>query len=200
MFSRRGRLCDQRKHPEGWHVRIFVEALNFAAVRHRTQRRKGRSGAPYINHLIEVAHLLTIHGEVDEEVLAAAVLHDAVEDVGVTEAELRALFGDRVADLVMCVSDDMALPTWERKLRQVEHAGSLSPEAQNIKVADKISNLRGILTSPPEYWSLERKQAYYRWAREVVRACHLANPGLLAMFDDVYASGLTCLVQEHRTT
>lgn len=170
-----------------------LEALNFAALRHRRHRRKGREGAPYINHLIEVAHLLATHGVEDETTLVAAVLHDAVEDVSVTLDEVRQRFGDGVASLVAEVTDDGRLSFWQRKLAQVEGASSLSPAAQNLRVADKISNLRGILVSPPEHWSLQRKLAYYRWAKEVVSGCVLAKEQLRETFETIHASGEAAL-------
>ena len=174
-------------------MRELLDALNFAAVRHRSQRRKGREGAPYVNHLIEVANLLVAHGVTDEMVLVAAVLHDSIEDVGVSAAEIRQRFGVDVSRLVREMTDDPSLPTWQRKLQQIETASDLSPNAQNIRVADKISNLRGILISPPANWSLERKLAYYAWARRVVEGCRSAIPGLLDTFRDVHVSGSTAL-------
>lgn len=173
--------------------RRFLEALNFAALRHRRQRRKGREGAPYVNHLIEVAHILTAHGLSQPELLCAAVLHDSIEDAGVTLDEIRQRFGDVVAAIVLEVTDDESQPFWQRKLLQVERAPLLSAHAQNLRVADKISNLRGILMSPPANWSLERKLAYYRWAEQVVAGCERASAELLQTFGDVHATGLATL-------
>jgi guanosine-3',5'-bis(diphosphate) 3'-pyrophosphohydrolase len=154
----------------------FLDALNFVAVRHRSQRRKGRAGAPYINHLIEVAWILTQHGVDDIDVLCAALLHDAVEDAGVNESEIRKRFGARVAGMVRMLTDDDSKMLADRKQEQVDLSGTLPPEVQDIRIADKISNLRGILTSPPENWSLARKQTYYRWAQAVVRECTEGRP------------------------
>lgn len=174
-------------------MRRFVEALNFAALRHRAHRRKGVAGTPYINHLIEVAHILSSHGLEDEVLLAAAVLHDSVEDVGVTPDELRARFGDEVTAVVLEMTDDTTLSPADRKQYQVEHAGSLSERGQNLKVADKISNLRGILTSPPTNWTRERKLSYYRWAKTVVDRCELADERLRRTFRDLHDTGLLAL-------
>lgn len=179
-------------------MKRFLDALNFAALRHREQRRKGEGGAPYINHLIEVAHLLSSHGLDDETLLCAAVLHDSIEDVGVTAEELRQRFGEEVTSVVIEMTDDPSLTVLERKLRQIDAAPTLSARAQHLKVADKISNLRGILTSPPENWSLERKRAYYTWASKVVAGCSSADPGLLRTFEDVHATGLLTLEMRGR--
>ncbi len=173
----------------GFGARRFLDALNFAALRHSNQRRKGRAGAPYVNHLIEVAHILANHGVDDLDLLCAALLHDAVEDAGVTAAEIRSRFGERVMHLVLAVTDNDSDPLWQRKLHQIERAPTLSPEAQNLRIADKISNLRGILTSPPENWSIERKLAYFGWADKVVDGC---SDGLLSLreaFFEIHRSG-----------
>ena len=177
-------------------IGVFLEVLNFAALRHRHQRRKGRAGAPYVNHLIEVAHLLASHRVEDPEILCAAILHDAVEDAEVTLTEIEGRFGGRVARIVRELTDDPTLPVWQRKVAQVEGASSLSEDAQHVRVADKISNLRGVLTSPPERWSLERKLAYYGWAAQVVAGCVRADRGLLETFSQVHESGMTALQLE----
>jgi guanosine-3',5'-bis(diphosphate) 3'-pyrophosphohydrolase len=180
-------------------VHLLLDALNFAALRHRTQRRKGRNGAPYVNHLIEVAHILALHGVDDADTLRAAVLHDSVEDAEVRPEELRERFGRNVAELVGEVTDEVALPVWRRKLVQIEQAPHISPGAQAIRVADKISNLRGILTSPPTTWSLERKLAYYAWARQVVDGCTQAPESLRATFSEVHTVGMAVLYASQAT-
>lgn len=171
----------------------FLDALNFVAVRHRDQRRKGKAGAPYVNHLIEVAWILSQHGVEDIDVLCAALLHDAVEDAGVPESEIRKRFGSRVSDMVAWLTDDPTLMLADRKQDQIDRSQYMPAEVQNIRIADKISNLRGILMSPPERWSLERKLSYYKWARAVISGCDKGLPSLLRAFDDVYDSGLAAL-------
>ena len=114
--------------------------------------------------------------------MIAALLHDTVEDVGVTRDELTEKFGPDVANLVMEVTDDKSLPKQERKRLQVEHAPNLSARAQTIKLADKISNLQAILISPPVDWSSERRKQYFDWAKQVVDALSQPNPILKAEF------------------
>ena len=93
---------------------VLLQALAFAADRHRDQRRKGAGGASYINHPIAVAALLAGSGQVtDEALLVAAILHDTVEDTGTTFAELEARFGNDVVGLVREVTDDKSLPKGE---------------------------------------------------------------------------------------
>src|SRR5215210_7565453 len=148
---------------------LLLDALRFAAARHRDQRRKGKESSPYINHPIDVAHLLaTVGGVTDVEILVAAVLHDTVEDTHTTPAELEELFGPAVRRLVEEMTDDKRLSKAERKRLQIVHAPHISPRAKLIKIADKICNVRDIAASPPIDWTVERRAEYFDWAERVV--------------------------------
>ncbi len=156
----------------------------FAADKHSAQRRKGAAAEPYINHLIEVAQLLSAaQPEPDAELVVAALLHDTIEDAGVTKEELTGRFGTDVAHLVAELTDDKSLPKRERKRLQVVNAPKESVRAQIIKLADKISNLRAIRSSPPVDWTEQRKAEYFDWARQVVGGFTAPNPVLKAEFD-----------------
>ena len=168
-------------------MREILSAALFAAEKHAKQKRKGEAGEPYINHLLEVAHLVsTVAPEQDTNLIIAALLHDTIEDVAVTKQELAEQFGSDVADLVVELTDDKSLPKAERKRLQVEHAPKLSVRAQIIKLADKISNLRAILSSPPADWDYERKKAYFTWGKQVVDGLTAPNPILKAEFDRTF--------------
>lgn len=167
---------------------LFIRAIAFAAEKHRDQRRKGKNASPYINHPIALAHVLSLEAGVhDTDVLCAAILHDTVEDTETTEAELIALFGPRIAGMVMDVTDDKTLDKAARKQKQVEHAPHISHGGKLVKLADKICNLRDIRTAPPEGWPVERKREYYDWAERVVAGVRGAHAGLEALFDAEYA-------------
>src|SRR4029079_14733374 len=80
---------------------LIVRALEFAANKHRDQRRKDAQASPYINHPIALANVLVHEGQVsDPTVLSAALLHDTVEDTQTTAAELRGAFGEKIASIV----------------------------------------------------------------------------------------------------
>jgi guanosine-3',5'-bis(diphosphate) 3'-pyrophosphohydrolase len=85
------------------------------------------------------------------------------------------------------VTDDKSLPKETRKQLQVKNAPKKSERAQTLKLADKISNLRSILASPPAGWDRERKQQYFEWARQVVAGLAAPNPFLKAEFDKTYS-------------
>jgi (p)ppGpp synthase/HD superfamily hydrolase len=174
-------------------------ALHFAADKHRDQRRKGACASPYINHPIEVAELLVrVGGVTDVRLLQAAVLHDTLEDTETTAEELESRFGFKVRRLVEEVSDDKSLPRDERKRLQVEHAPTLSREARQIKLADKICNLRDLKERPPPDWSTTRRLAYLDWSEQVIEGCRGVNARLEQEFDRAHAEALTCL-RSHET-
>lgn len=166
----------------------ILAAARFAAEKHAAHRRKGEAEEPYINHLLEVAELIASSSEtLDTDLVVAGLLHDTIEDVGVTEKELEQRFGQDVASLVMEVTDDKSLPKEKRKQLQVENAPKKSVRAQTLKIADKISNLRSILASPPANWTVHRQKEYFDWAKRVVDGLSRPNPALKAEFDRVYA-------------
>ncbi|NJC05762.1 guanosine-3',5'-bis(diphosphate) 3'-pyrophosphohydrolase [Sphingomonas kaistensis] len=172
----------------------IIKAASFAARKHRTQRRKDADASPYINHPLALAEILCSEGSVtDSTVLVAALLHDTVEDTETSLQELEVEFGSVVASVVAEVTDDKSLPKEERKRLQVAKAASKSDAAKLVKLADKISNLRDIASSPPASWSDERRIAYFNWARDVVSGLRGVNPALERVFDQVYDEGLRAI-------
>jgi (p)ppGpp synthase/HD superfamily hydrolase len=161
----------------------LARAFDFAARRHVHQRRKGEAAEPYVNHLAEVAALLAeATGGDDPVLLIASLLHDTIEDQDVTRDEIAAAFGPEVADLVVEVTDDKSLPKVERKRLQVETTPKKTERAKLLKLADKTSNLRAIVHSPPQ-WPLQRQREYVDWAERVVAGCRGASPMLERLFD-----------------
>jgi guanosine-3',5'-bis(diphosphate) 3'-pyrophosphohydrolase len=171
---------------------LFIDALAFAAHKHREQRRKNVAASPYINHPIALAHVLVSEGRVtDTKVLCAAILHDTVEDTETTFAELELRFGAKIAGIVREVTDDKTLPKARRKQMQVEHAPHLSRGARLVKLADKICNLRDVADDPPANWPHERRVEYFEWAQRVIDGLRGTHPELEAVFDAVYTRGLS---------
>jgi (p)ppGpp synthase/HD superfamily hydrolase len=170
-------------------VQRILGAAAFAAEKHAHHKRKGRAAEPYINHLIEVAGLIAGSSPtLDVNLIMAGLLHDTIEDTGVTATELEQRFGSDVTALVLEATDDKSLPDQVRKALQVKDAPTRSPRAQTLKLADKISNLRSLLTSPPAQWSVERKREYFEWARQVVSGFTAPNSVLKKEFDKTYAA------------
>jgi guanosine-3',5'-bis(diphosphate) 3'-pyrophosphohydrolase len=173
---------------------LVLHAADFAATRHREQRRKDARNSPYINHPLRVAYLLACVGGVDDaEIIAAALLHDTVEDTATSLDEIAHAFGPRVRDLVAEVSDERGLSAAQRKQAQIAHAPALSTGAALIKLGDKTSNIRDIVDSPPQGWSVERRRAYLDWAEAVIDACPRVNAELEALFRDTLAQARRAL-------
>jgi guanosine-3',5'-bis(diphosphate) 3'-pyrophosphohydrolase len=172
--------------PDG--MSLILKALEFAAQKHRDQRRKDKDASPYINHPIQLANVLRQEGGVaDAVVIAAALLHDTVEDTETSWQELRGEFGDEIANIVLEVTDVQWLRKIVRKRLQVAKARHASQAARLVKLADKICNLRDVAARPPANWSLERRREYFEWAKEVVDKLRGTHPGLERKFDDAYA-------------
>lgn len=173
----------------------IIRALDFAARKHRDQRRKDADSSPYINHIVAVASVLAVEaGITDEETLVAAVLHDTVEDTETTFDELERGFGAAVASLVGELTDDKSLPRKDRKRMQIDHSPGASPRAKCLKIADKVCNIRDVAAAPPVSWSLERRREYLTWAEEVVDGCRGVETRLDAIFDDALDRGKRALV------
>ena len=168
---------------------LIIDALTFASHAHRDQRRKGVDASPYISHPIALARILVVEAGIDDPVvIAAALLHDTIEDCKVTKAELASQFGVEVADIVAEVSDDKSLPKARRKELQVEHAAHISARAKLVKLADKIANVRDIGERPPADWSADRMREYAEWARRVVGGLRGVHAGMEKAFDQACES------------
>ena len=164
----------------------LLAALDFAADKHRRQRRKGISDTPYVNHVIGVAHTLATVGSITDMVtLVAAVLHDTLEDTETTAAELEDQFGTHVRLLVQEVSDDQRLKKQERKRLQIEHAPYLSDQAKCLKLADKACNVLDVIHNQPVGWSLERRLDYLDWTEKCAVGCRGVNATLEEHYDRV---------------
>lgn len=180
-------------------ISAVLKALHFAATKHQDQRRKDAGASPYINHPIEVAELLAREGGVRDPItLQAAILHDTIEDTNTSREELDQVFGSEVRRVVEEVTDDKSLPKTERKRLQIEHAPHMSNQARQIKIADKISNVRGVTLAPPANWSWQRRKEYLDWTEQVVAGCRGSNPSLEAFYDQALSEGRRILSDVQR--
>jgi guanosine-3',5'-bis(diphosphate) 3'-pyrophosphohydrolase len=169
---------------------LIFKALRFSAKKHNNQRRKDAKASPYINHPIQVAEVLWSIGEVrDVNLLVASLLHDTIEDTDATPEEIQAEFGEEVMSLVLEVTDDKSLPKQMRKQLQVEHAPHKTHKAKLLKLADKISNVGDIISSPPANWSMERIKEYLLWSERVVTGLRGVNEKLERHYDELLANG-----------
>jgi hypothetical protein len=150
---------------------LIARATGFAARAHLNQRRKGAAQEPYVNHVIEVMELLAdATGGTDAELLAGGLLHDTIEDCGVTADEIEHEFGPRVARLVTENSDDMSMPLDQRRALRIAQIAAKPKDSRMIKIADVISNVRAMAGSPPAGWTGPRKLAYLNDCRRLVSA------------------------------
>ncbi|MSO79860.1 MAG: HD domain-containing protein [Acidimicrobiia bacterium] len=179
----------------------FSEAVRWASMLHADQCRKGTRIA-YASHLLGVASLVLEDGGTEEDAIAA-VLHDAVEDRGVAEAEIRARFGEHVARVVVACSDGVDGPRdstdWKLRkegyLHHLEH-DDLPDGTLRVAAADKLHNARSILTDLRVHGArtLSRfnapgnEQAWYY--TELLRVLELRHP------DSVVTSELGRVVSE----
>lgn len=172
------------------HVR---RADEFAARSHEGQYRKGKPGAakvPYIEHPRAVATILHREaGVTDPVVLSAALLHDTMEDCGVSHENLVAEFGHEVADIVSELTNAVDYGPCGKAAWQATHAATMSPKASMVKVADKTANLRDLVNSPPD-WPTERKRKYFEDARQVVQSMGAKHPVMSQLFETTFLSGI----------
>ncbi|MBS4224201.1 HD domain-containing protein [Lederbergia citrea] len=124
-------------------MNMIDKAIQFAAIKHEGQYRK-RTDIPYITHPFVVGMILQQAGY-KEEIIAAGILHDALEDTDTTEEELLSEFGQSVVDLVKAASEEDKSLSWEeRKQRSIDALALKSPDQIAVIVADKLHNIRSI--------------------------------------------------------
>ena len=134
-------------------TKLIMEALAFAIAAHGEQKRK-YTGEPYVNHVVAVARTVQeVNGT--DEMVAAALLHDVLEDTPVTRQQLLLKFGEEITGLVVELTDYYADPSYgnraTRKKLECARLATVSPEAQTIKLADILDNSLSIKTYDPGF-------------------------------------------------
>jgi len=175
---------------------MISQAALFAAHAHGGQMRADK-GDPYLVHLAEVAAICAELDPFDPVLVTAAWLHDTVEDTDVTEADVRARFGNAVADLVMDVTDPPDLKGNMRRQRQIAHTTASGPRVKRLKLADKTSNVEELIGLPPARFDAKANARYLDWSRRVVDVCRGLEPALEARFD-ASAARLEAEIARHR--
>jgi (p)ppGpp synthase/HD superfamily hydrolase len=122
---------------------LIKKAADIAAVAHKGQERK-QGRVPYIAHPAAVAIILARHG-FSEEVIAAALVHDVLEDTDFPESELRAAMGEEVMAIIGAVTNDDSLSWEEKKQKYIESVRAGSEEVKAVATADKIHNMQDLL-------------------------------------------------------
>ncbi|XP_065354237.1 guanosine-3',5'-bis(diphosphate) 3'-pyrophosphohydrolase MESH1 [Calliphora vicina] len=167
--------------------KTFMKCLQFAALKHRDQRRNNANQTPYINHPINVATILSMEGNIDDEsILMAALLHDTVEDTDTTFEEIEDIFRTEICNIVREVTDDKTLEKHVRKQLQIEHAAAASTKAKLIKLADKLDNLRDLEQILPNNWTEQRRDEYFAWAKKVVDNLRGTNKEIENELDEIF--------------
>lgn len=170
---------------------LVSRAAQYARMAHKGMGFVSVNGhdRPQIEHLQEVADLIWASGGSDIEI-AAAWLHDSVEDTSVTLEDIRNEFGEEVANLVHDLTDPEELkhlPTAERKNKQAERICNECESARKIKLADQTSNVRCVTVDPKAEWTLEGCRNYALGAMKIADQCKGLNPILDAAFDREYS-------------
>jgi hypothetical protein len=166
----------------------LLTAINIASKYHCPQTRKDGT-TPYIIHPLGVAISLYEEGQIkDTDVLVAAILHDSLEDTALANNKdlLVKIFGSRVMGIVEEVTDDISLPSHEKKQRQIDHAPHMSYGARLVKLADRLYNVRDCKTSG--IWTREKVLTYLSWGDKLLGAMRGTNESLEKALEDELVS------------
>lgn len=175
------------------HHALIEAALSFAARAHSGQMRKG-TDVPYIVHPVGVMLTLIEARETEPELLAAALLHDTVEDAGVTPADLRGRFGARVAAIVEGCSEPNKRDGWEaRKRHTIQYLRSAPRDVLVVAAADKLHNVRSLIADEAalggRLWTRFKRGRtetawYYRSTAASLRETELREHVLIRRLDE----------------
>lgn len=146
---------------------MIQRAVAFATKAHEGAVRKG-TNIPYITHPLEAAVIVSLMSE-DQELIAAALLHDVIEDTLITKEDLEEHFGKRVSQLVYAESEDKSKSWLERKTATIEHLHGACRDEKIITLGDKLSNMRSTardyLAIGDQIWNRfnEKRKSYQGW-------------------------------------
>ena len=170
------------------HSPLVSNAKSVAHRQHEGLFRPNKNSDPYHTHTDEVALLVEQSGGSDIEI-AAAHLHDTVEDTDLTIADIEKNFGPVVALIVDGLTDKpdiTELPLLQRKVIQAERVQEKSASVKRCKLADQISNVRSVAIDPPVTWSAQKCRDYVTGAKCIADACKGVSAYLDAEFENAY--------------
>jgi guanosine-3',5'-bis(diphosphate) 3'-pyrophosphohydrolase len=155
-------------------TKSVLSALMLAAEHHGQQKRKS-DGLPYINHLIDTGNILVTNcTEVNKEELAAAILHDILEDTSLQSSALKDQVDDFTYDIIISLTDNKTLAAEERKIDSLSRLSRSSDSAKKVKLADICSNIIKV----PKGWSNPRLLEYCRYLDKIAIICKSSSPEL----------------------
>ena len=175
------RYADVMVESPPWRQQRYIDAYRFAAEAHRGQIFPGTDGLPYVMHVsmvaMEVMTALALETfEAPDLAVQCALLHDTIEDTGVSPEDLEGRFGAAVAAGVAALSKDPSLPKPEQMADSLRRICQQPREVWIVKLADRISNLQ----PPPARWSKEKRTRYRDEAENILDALGPASPYLAA--------------------
>lgn len=171
---------------------LVAEARMFALGAHGAVAHKRKyTGEPYSRHLAEVADLVARHTDNCPTLVAAAWLHDVIEDTAVSASEIEHLFGEQVARIVAGVTDVSTPADGDRASRKAldrQHIALQSAECKTIKLADMISNAATIVERAPAF-----ARVYLIEKRQLLEVLREGNADLFALAERTVTAGLRTL-------
>ncbi|MBD2297158.1 HD domain-containing protein [Nostoc sp. FACHB-190] len=167
-------------NPKNWSQESYIKAYKFAAIAHHNQTIPG-SELPYIMHLsfvsMELIAALNVEKVANADLaIQCAVLHDTIEDSGITFEQIKTEFGEAVAKGVLALTKDKSLAKHLQMADSLRRLKQQPPEIWMVKLADRISNLQ----APPHYWSQEKITKYREEAIQIYETLKDASPFLAA--------------------
>lgn len=174
------------KTSEALDLSLLLKAAAFAAVKHEGQVRKDTARTPYIIHPLGVARILFEEAGVrDTHILIAALLHDTLEDTETTAEEIEKFFGLSVRITVEELTNSPGLTSQENKQRQIDHAPHMCRDAQLVKLADRLYNMRD-LRNPPPSWTEEDVERCLEWGQKLLAVLPGVCPPLeLSLYEEI---------------
>ncbi len=169
-------------------MNIVEKARALVIEKHAHLHRTSTSRQPMVEHIKEVVTMVSSATQ-DNDVIAAAWLHDTVEDTDITLEDIKAAFGTRIADIVDGLTDPphfASMPTAERKAAQAKRILTKSADIKLIKICDQISNIKSVVNDTPPDWNNSQQWVYIEGAAKIAKLCSGLSNALDREFESTY--------------